>query len=401
MMKVMGLILAISIFTLFTGSVLWAGGLYLNEFGTPAMGNAGAGAGAEANDASTAFHNPAGMTRLFQPELMVTGGLGYGSVSFDSDGSTGISGGNGGNAGGLIPLLGLHYVHPLNEDWRFGCSIISISGAALDYNRDWTGRYQNTEVSLLTTTLNPTLAYRVNDWLSVAAGPAIMYGQLEMKASVDIPGPNDGRATLDGDDWDVGFTLSTLMEMNEQTRFGLTYLSELELKLRGDLKVNPVGVNIRSDTTIPLAQMIRGSVYHDLDEEWTLVGTLGWEDWSNMDNIPISTGAGSGAIPRHWHDTWHYSAGVHYRPDEQWTFRTGVTYDTSPVSAKHRTADMPIDRQLRFAVGADYDWSETLAVGGSVVYADLGNARIRSATLNGDYDKNGYIMFGLYSNWKF
>ena len=41
-----------------------AGGLYLNEFGTPSMGVAGAGANAVANDASTSFHNAAGMTRI-------------------------------------------------------------------------------------------------------------------------------------------------------------------------------------------------------------------------------------------------------------------------------------------------------------------------------------------------
>ena len=53
----------------------FAGGLYLNEFNSPSMGVAGAGAQAVANDASTAFHNPAGMTRLDGTELM--SGVGF------------------------------------------------------------------------------------------------------------------------------------------------------------------------------------------------------------------------------------------------------------------------------------------------------------------------------------
>ena len=54
-----------------------AGGLYLNEFGTPSMGVAGAGASAVASDASTSFHNAAGMTRIKGKELMGTGGFLY------------------------------------------------------------------------------------------------------------------------------------------------------------------------------------------------------------------------------------------------------------------------------------------------------------------------------------
>ena len=53
-----------AIFLLALPSVSTAGGLYLNEFGTPSMGVAGAGANAVASDASTSFHNPAGMTRI-------------------------------------------------------------------------------------------------------------------------------------------------------------------------------------------------------------------------------------------------------------------------------------------------------------------------------------------------
>ncbi len=98
----------------------YAGGLYLNEVGTPVMGNAGAGAQAEASDASTAFHNPAGMTLLDGQQFMLTGGLIYSEVRFESDGGAPITGGDGGNAGGWAPMLGSFYVHPINEDLRFG-----------------------------------------------------------------------------------------------------------------------------------------------------------------------------------------------------------------------------------------------------------------------------------------
>jgi len=65
-----------------------AGGLYINEFGTPSMGTAGAGTNAVASDASTSFHNPAGMTRIKGKELMGTGGLLYSTIKFDPDSDT-------------------------------------------------------------------------------------------------------------------------------------------------------------------------------------------------------------------------------------------------------------------------------------------------------------------------
>ncbi len=379
----------------------YAGGLYLNEVGTPVMGNAGAGAQAEAFDASTAFHNPAGMTLLDERQFMLTGGLIYSEIRFESDGGAPITGGDGGNAGGWAPMMGSFYVHPINEDLRFGFSFISISAAVLDYDRDWTGRYQNEKVGLITMSAMPTLAYRVNDWLSVGGGPVITYGMLEMDAAVDRGGQPDGQATIDGDDTDVGYTLSAMFELSEQTRVGVVYLSETEVDLEGDLKLRPSGLSVETDTTLRLAQMIRGSIYHELNDKWALVGSLGWEDWSTMDKVTISTDPGGGAIPRNWDDTWHYAAGIHYRPAPKWLLRTGVAYDTNPVDSSDRTADMPIDRQVRYAVGASYDWSESLTVGASFIYADYGSGKIDSSTLSGEYDRNDLYFLGLHANWTF
>jgi long-chain fatty acid transport protein len=164
-------------------AVSTAGGLYINEFGTPSMGVAGAGGNAVASDASTSFHNAAGMTRIKGKEFMGTGGLLYATVKFDPDSDTPISGGNGGNAGGPAPIVGGFYVHSLSDKWKLGANLITITGAVLDYDDDWSGRYLNTEVTLLTVTFYPSIAYRVNDWLSLGGGPQIMYPRSCMPTS--------------------------------------------------------------------------------------------------------------------------------------------------------------------------------------------------------------------------
>jgi len=118
-------------------SVSTAGGLYLNEFGTPSMGVAGAGASAVASDASTSFHNPVGMTRIKGEELMGTAGFLKATVKFDEDADTPVPGGDGGNAGGYAPIIGGFYTHSLSDKWKLGANLITISGAALDYDDDW------------------------------------------------------------------------------------------------------------------------------------------------------------------------------------------------------------------------------------------------------------------------
>jgi long-chain fatty acid transport protein len=380
-----------------------AGGLYLNEFGTPSMGVAGAGANAVASDASTSFHNPAGMTRIKSKELMVTAGLLNSIVKFDPDSDTPVPGGDGGDAGGPGPIIGGFYVHSLSDRWKLGANLVTISGAVLDYDDDWTGRYQNTEVTLLTMTFSPTIAYRVNDWLSLGGGPQIMYADLEMKAKAPLPGPGgrEGDVTIDGNDVAFGFGLGALFELNERTRLGLVYQSEIEPEFDGDVDLSPPGLTAGTDTEITLARFIKLSGYHELNDQWALLGTVGWEDWSAFKDVNISTDSGSADIPRNWDDTWKFAAGVHYRPVEEWLLQLGMSYDTSPVDKEDRTADMPIDRQIRYATGVQYKWSDRLSTGAQFVYADYGKAKIDSNQLKGDYKQNDIFFLAINANWKF
>ncbi|MBW2408753.1 MAG: outer membrane protein transport protein [Deltaproteobacteria bacterium] len=394
------LVAIFSILFLANPSVSTAGGLYLNEFGTPSMGVAGAGANAVASDASTSFHNAAGMTRIKGNELMGTAGLLNATVKFDPDADTPIPGGDGGNAGGPAPIIGGFYVHSLSDKWKLGANLITITGAVLDYDDDWTGRYLNTEVTLLTMTLYPSIAYRVNKWLSLGGGPQIMYADLEMKSKA--PPPNgSGEVTIDGNDVAFGFGLGALVEVSERTRFGLVYQSEIEPEFDGDVSVDPIGLQVATDTKITLARFIKFSGYHELNDQWALLGTIGWEDWSAFKDVNISTGSGSQTIPRNWDDTWKFAAGVHYRPVEKWLLQLGFSYDTSPVDSDDRTPDMPIDRQIRYATGVQYKWSDRLSTGAQFVYADYGKSKIDNNLLKGDYKQNDIFFFALNANWKF
>ena len=191
----------------------WAGGLYITEFGTPSMGTANAGAEAWANNASTAFHNSAGMTRLEGNELMMTAGFGYADLQFDPSPATPFPGDDGGQAGGPFPILGTFYSHRVTDDLRLGFNVTSITGALINYGETWAGRFLNTKVKLLNVTLAPSLAYRVMDNLSLGAGLLVVVAGLEIKAAVPLPGGRQGEVKIDGTAVQPGYNLSALYEV--------------------------------------------------------------------------------------------------------------------------------------------------------------------------------------------
>lgn len=383
-----------------------AGGLYLNEFATPSEGNAGAGREALADNASTAFAfaNPAGMTRLQGNQLNVGGGLGVTRIEFDPAPNTPVPGNDGGDAGGLAPLLGSAFTYSASDRLKFGVNLGSFSAALLDYNDAWTGRFQVEETTIFTIALNPSVAYRINDRLSLGAGFSVVYGKLDFKLATP-PQLSEGQVKLDGlDDTAFSFNLGALYELNAGTRFGLIYISQLDFDFDGKVEFRRINQRPRVNTEIKLAQLIRLGAYHELNDRVALLGSFGWEDWSVLGDQFIGTANIQGVIPRNWKDTWHYSLGLNYKLDSKWTLQTGFTYSTSPVSAADRTADLPVDRQVRIAVGARYAMRDNLTISGSIEYADFGTARINDNSGNGligDYAKNNALFFAINGNWTF
>ena len=381
-----------------------AGGLYLNEFGTSAMGTAGAGSAAYANDASTAWHNPAGMTRIEGRQLGVGAGLIMGKVQFDPDSDTPVDGGDGGDALGLAPIAGSHYVHSVTDRFKLGMNAGAITGAALDYDNDWAGRYLNQEVSLMSFSFVPAAAFRINEKLSIGGSVNITYATLDYYLALPNPAPAqpDGKVKVENaDDWDVGFSIGALYELSENTRFGVIYFSGIEPTFDGDVKIIPVDLKADVSLEFNFPPMVRGSIYHKLNQKFALLGSLGWEKWSDFDEIPVSAGENvEGAIPTNWDDTWHFSGGIHYMPNEKWTLMTGVTYDTSPADKADRTPDLPVDRQIRLALGTLYHWQENIDVGAAVVYGNMGDSSIKNDKLLGEYSDNDLLMFAFSLNWK-
>jgi long-chain fatty acid transport protein len=407
-------ITVIAVLFMFSGKV-YAGGLILAEQGQPGMGTAGAGGAALADDASTVYFNPAGMARLERTELLLGSELIFLNGEFNPNSSNTFRGSDGGQAGSIFPGGGLYLAYKVNPDIRAGLSVNAPVGIGFDYHDDWVGRYLIQNNFLAVVDIAPVAALKLTDWLSIGGGVDIFYSYLKEDLALFNPAVADGKIKLENfTDWAFGYNLGVLLEPTEKTRVGVTYRSQADLELDGD--VNPYDLGIlwtlagvkrnHGNVFITLPRSITASLYQEIADKFAVLFDVSWQDWSTMDKTKITTHTGRNVdIPRNWKDTWRIAGGIHCRLYEPLLLKAGAAYDSSPTSTEDRLPDMPVDRQWRYAAGLEYDVNKNISISLNYVFIDMGKAAIdhligASSRLAGDYDMYVNIV-GISCAWKF
>lgn len=410
-----------------------AGGLYLYEVGSPDVGLAAAGYAARAQDASTAFTNPAGMTHLKQPSLMLGAQPMYVHLDFNPDSDTSpvagtlpLRGGpaDDGDSNGWLPAGGLFYVHPVNDKLALGLAVTGYFGLALDYQDDWVGRYYVQEATLQAAGVQPAIAWRINDQLSIGGGAAVLYGVMKDNVAINNLDPfvGDGQLKYKDTDWTVQYNLGVLYEPVDGTRFGLTYLSEADLDFSDKVKTNGLGPgmqaildrtgrsNAKLDIGISMPQAVMFSVYHQCTERLALMANLGWQDWSQFGYVEIGVYSENSAdltADLDFKDTWHIAVGGQYRLSEPWLLSAGIAYDSDMLKGKDVSPSLPVGETWRFALGSRYDWSKNLTFGTAYELAWAGDLDVNlergplAGRISGTYENVAMHFFSLNAEWQF
>lgn len=362
--------------------ILWlpfglsAGGINLYEISSDNIRLASAGWSARAEDPSTLFTNPAGMTRLQEREVQLGAGGIYGNVFFKSDDETDVLGANG-YADSFLPTGSFFYVHPINENLTVGLGNLGYFGADLHYNSNWVGRYYLLNVMLEGFSLVPSVAYKISDCFSVGVGLNAMYGIFHQRSAISnrLDLLSDGKIKLKDQDFAFGAVIGVLYEASPCLRFGIQYLSRVDLRFKMKPKLENAGPTVEdiitdfdlSATRIKVKanvpQSVVVSAYYDVDSTWSIMGDIGWQEWSKFEKVSIAFSSTNGDLtfkPK-YQDTWHAAVGVEYRYYPCWTFSSGIAYDTSAVTKAERTPDFPVGKQWRFGTGAKFQYSPNLA----------------------------------------
>lgn len=411
-----------------------AGGLLLYEFGTAEVGLAAAGYAARAQDASTAFTNPAGMTRLDGTQVLAGGQIMWLNTRFTVDGgtSTGLGTGNGGRlfgSDGLVPGAGAFVSHKVSPDLWVGFSVAGNFGSIIDYDDNWVGRYRVQQATLLGLQFVPSVGYRVNDRLSIGAGLNAVYGIFDQKVAINnaLPGLADGRLEMDDKSWGFGGNVGLLYDVSPGTRVGVTWTSQVDLDLESRARFSGLGpalsallasrglldANVAIGTKIP--QQVMASVVSRIDDRWTVLGNVGWQQWSKFGQVEIgldnTNNPTSLTTSLPFRDTWHAAVGAQYRLSDPWTLNFGVAYD-SGFQESGVTPLLPVNAAWRLGVGGEQKLGPTtkwgvaaaLLLGGSL-NVDKGStlppALGGRGTLAGTYEDTASVIVSVYGNWTF
>jgi long-chain fatty acid transport protein len=358
--------------SLAAGSAAFGAGFALYDFS--ARGNALGGAlVGRADDPSALALNPAGITQIPGSAFLTSVGflLPYGTVSA---------------AGGGIStdqidrtfiLPSMYYTKQLNDRLWFGIGVMSRFGLGTDFPEDWFGRYNSYRAMIESVSVNPNIAWKVNDSLSLSLGVEALWFEADLRKKIDSTGgaaPNpatDIDFRLKGDDIAFGWNMGLHYRMDETTRIGLHYRSRVKLALSGTAAATslrgPDSTGAHVDLTLPEMFMfgISKQVNPKLNVEIGAIYT-GWESYDSLAvdfDRPLLGRTGS-VTPKNWGSVWRYQIGFEYKHSPEWTWRLGYTYDQEPMPQSTLDYQVPTgDRQL-LSVGFGYsknNWSLDLA----------------------------------------
>lgn len=436
-------------------------GFQLNESSASGLGNAFAGGAAAAEDASTLWSNPAGMSRLRTRQLVGALHVITPSLRFNNEASVAASqqllGDAGGDAGGPNYVPNLYFSMPINQAWSFGVGFTAPWGLVTDYEGGWAGRFQAIKSSIKTMNFNPAVSWKVaNNFalglglnvqriegeftnqvnysgalLSAAAAAGFAPGSPTFSAIAAATPGLESNAMIKGTDTSAGWNIGLLWDLDENSRLGLSYRSRVSYSLSGDATfTNPVPASLpvlaqglanavntqrlnNSGITskVKMPEIVNISYFRSMGR-WDIMADAQWTGWSAIQDLTFVRDSGQTLLstPENFKNVWKFAVGANWRPDSVWTVRGGLAHDQSPVQTEYRTARLPDANKNWLTLGGQYKTSNAFKLDFGAAYLWVNNGQINNnggdpsgksnGLLNGHYNSSTWILSGQAA-WSF
>lgn len=402
-----------------------ASGFQLMEQNASGLGNAFAGAGAVTENASVMFYNAAGIGFLPAGKSLSFGGNYINlSAKFHNTGSTAPTGqalgGEGGNAGGGALVPNGYFAMSINPQWSVGVGLGAPFGLKTEYSNDWMGREQGVTSDIKTVNLNPTVAYKPIDSLSVGVGLNYQRIDAKLTSMANVFAATSGALSgevlnsIEGDDTGWGWNAGILWKVSPATRVGFSYRSTVKYHLTGTRQSaatasgalnSALNGNIYADIKLPDTASL--SVHQVLSDKWEMMGDATWTGWTSMQDLTIYR-AETNAIHvqnlYNWKNSWRIGLGGKYHYSDSVKLKFGVAYDNTPIPDERRAVRLPDESRIWLSFGTQYLPSKTSAIDLGLSYLFIKDPKISSngdstykGTVVGDYSSNVWILGAQYS----
>lgn len=398
-----------------------ASGFQLSEASITNMGRAFAGSGVAGDDLSASFFNPAGMSLIKTRGAQV--GLTYVSVSsefsgdrsFQLDALGGVLDKQGitetGDIKAFVPSF--FFVTPINNKLTLGLSLTVPFGLGTEYDKTSDVNFFAVDSELRMMQFDATLAYKINDNLSIGASFGIQEGYAllsNININVDPNPANQTLTELEGDDLRAAFNFGVMYEFNKDHRIGLAFRPSTHHKLEGEINS---ATDIKAELRTP--ELITFSTYNKVHDDWAISTQLKWTNWSRFKELNIkkkSDGSTLSLVHEKWEDTFMLSLGVDYFLNKAWTLRGGIAFDETPIpSSEYRTARIPDNNRVFLSAGASYKPNDAFQFDFGYTMFIIADSAVKnthtlapgvSQTLDGEYSSKGIAsLVGLSAQYRF
>lgn len=371
------------------------------------------GLAATADSAATASSNPAGIVRfdhrVTEAELIV--------VTSDSTWRSQFGDGERENtysSGTTVVPTGF-FIQPINEDFSFSFTVLGVGFS--DDLGDWPGRYFIESYDSVYISAFPSLAYKVNDKLSIAGSLALSYTRFEQErviANIFDPGTAEGSGELEADGFEVGFGLSALYQQSDRLRWGLTYQSELDPELDADTSYRGLGPNtervmdalgiIGGDITINSRspQSVLAGMYYEFENNHAITADLAWIDFSNFRLSEFYfNGEALAETEVKYKDIYALALSYTWPLNDRWMLGVGGFYADEMVDDDLRTMTLRLDSVWSAGLGAEWRWTKDRSVTASLSYIGVGDAPVTTPDITtvdgfeGEYTSRNSWLFRI------
>lgn len=380
-----------------------AGSFLLHEQSTTYLGNAYSGTASTAEDASTGYYNPAGLSLVKNKQAVLSGIYYYGNIKLYNGTATN-------NVGSPVPgttakpasnavIPGAHFSANINKRWTASLNIVAPFGLNTRYSSDSIVRYMATKSRIQTVDISPAIAFKFNDKFSVGAGFDAMYVSATLDAAIHFAA--EGYVQNLGHTWTYGYHVGALYQPTSSTRMGLVYFSMFNPKINGHVytlnypATSTVHTPTSLKTTISLPDRLVYSLTHDYNEKWTAVADVEWTHWSRLKQLFIQYDNGTATYsPLFNKNTWRVALGANYKYTQNLKIKAGLAYDESPVQTQYRIAPLPDSDRYWLAIGMKYKLYRNAAI-------DIGYAHLffKKCSIE-EVVKSGSFTRKLYGNYK-
>ncbi|MGA2244981.1 MAG: outer membrane protein transport protein [Verrucomicrobiota bacterium] len=350
------------------GSVL-ASGFDLPDQDAFAVGR-GLAVTATADNPSAIFYNPAGLTQLPSNDFEV-GAYGISLQPQYKNPNTGATYGNN-NPLSAIPQFFYSY-NNTEHGFSLGLGVYAPSGLSSSFPNNTGFRTLGTQGSLEQIAINPVVAYKICDSLSIGAGLSANYANLDLRQGILWPNQPYDQFRFQGDGWGLAGNLGLMWQPIKQLSFGAALQSGTKINLNGytsaynsqatPLPTAPyyyptfaVRTPAQADFQIPLKA--EGGVSYRPTPKWNIEFDADYIDWESLGTVTIQQAA---ALPPlfpkdiplvlDWQSSWYYELGVTRYLDCGWHVSAGYIFNENSVSSSHYLPIVADEDRHFFSVG--------------------------------------------------